>query len=223
MTEHSSLIEVTRTRTRNFLHLAKMSGETYNAGKEHNVSRQKRLRTFVAVSIPCPISLARLLRELGQFGHALRCQSPRGLHCTLRFLGDTSAETADPLAEAIAEAVADVRRFSVEITGLGAFPNPDRPNVVWAGLQAPTLDDLFERIDAVASEFGYPSESRPFRPHVTLARVKGRPPPKLHPLLQEHSDTAWGKVAIDSVELYKSTLTPAGAQYEVLARCELHK
>lgn len=187
------------------------------------MSDSAMLRTFVAVSAPCPAPLARLIKELGQLGRALKCASPRGLHCTLRFLGDTPAESVDGLGRAIAEAVEDFPRFPASMIGTGAFPNVDRPNVVWAGLEAAELVALQERIDEAVSKFGYASERRPFRPHVTLARVKRRPPPELRGLIQQHSETSWGEVPVDAVELFKSTLTPAGSLYEVLARCPLKR
>lgn len=175
-----------------------------------SMSESAMLRTFVAVSAPCPAPLARLIKELGQLGRALKCSSPRGLHCTLRFLGDTSAESVAGLGRAIADAVEDVPRFQANMIGTGAFPNVDRPNVVWAGLEAAELEALYERIDEAVSEFGYASERRPFHPHVTLARVKRRPPPELRTLIEQHADTSWGEIPIDAVELFKSTLTPAG-------------
>jgi RNA 2',3'-cyclic 3'-phosphodiesterase len=166
--------------------------------------------------------LARLLKELGGLGSAVKASAPRGLHCTLRFLGDTSPETAEQLGPAIAQAVADVPEFSAALIGIGAFPGPQRPNVIWAGLKADPLMTLFERIEAVAGSFGYRPEQKPFNAHVTLARVKNRPP-RLAELMQEHTETKWGTFEVTSVELFKSTLTPGGSRYEVLATAPLKR
>jgi 2'-5' RNA ligase len=181
----------------------------------------KLLRTFVAIATPCPPDLARVLRELGQFGSAVKASAPRGLHCTLRFLGDTAAETAARLGPAIAQAVADIPSFSAEMIGMGAFPNPQRPNVVWAGLRAVPLAALFEQVETVATNFGYSADRLPFKPHVTLARVKHQPPARLAELMQQHADTNWGAFDVTAVELFKSTLTPAGPRYDVLATARL--
>jgi 2'-5' RNA ligase len=181
------------------------------------------LRTFIACATPCPPGLARLLKELGGLGSAVKASSPRGLHCTLRFLGDTSPETAEQLGPAIAAAVAGVCSFSVELVGIGAFPDPQHPNVIWAGLPADPLTTLFERIENVAIEFGYRPEQRPFHPHVTLARVKHRPPPRLAELMQEHAGTRWGTFDVTSVELFQSTPTPSGSRYDVLTSAPLRR
>ena len=181
------------------------------------------LRTFVACATPCPPDLARLLKELGGLGSAVKASAPRGLHCTLKFLGDTAPETAAQLGPSLAAAVSDVSPFSVELVGIGAFPDAQRPNVIWAGLQADPLITLFERIEAVATGFGYRPEQRPFHPHVTLARVKHRPPPRLAELMQEHAGTKWGKFEVNGVELFKSTPTPSGSRYDVLATAPLRR
>jgi 2'-5' RNA ligase len=109
------------------------------------------------------------------------------------------------------------------LTGIGAFPNADRPTVIWAGLRATALEVVFQRVAAVATEFGYPPDRYPFRPHVTLARVKHRPPPQLAQIMQEHATTSWGTFDVVAVELFKSTLTPAGSRYEVLATAGLRR
>lgn len=186
-----------------------------------SMTAAKLLRTFVAVSSPCPAELARTLKELGNLGSAVRACTPRGLHCTLRFLGDTSPETAERLGPALAHAVDDVPAFSAELIGMGAFPAPERPNVIWAGLTAAPLTTLFERIDAVATDLGYAVDRLPFKPHVTLARVKQRPPARLAELLQQHAQTRWGSFDVTHVELFQSTLTPTGPRYDILATAPL--
>ena len=72
-------------------------------------------RTFVACSTPCPPGLARLLKELGGLGSAVKASAPRGLHCTLRFLGDTPPDTAERLARTMRARI--VRRTRARRTG----------------------------------------------------------------------------------------------------------
>ncbi len=123
----------------------------------------------------------------------------------------------------MAQAVADVPAFAAELIGIGAFPGPQRPNVIWAGLKADPLMTLFKRIETVATGFGYRPEQKPFNAHVTLARVKNRPPPRLAELMQEHTETRWGTFEVTGVELFKSTLTPGGSRYDVLATAPLKR
>lgn len=181
------------------------------------------LRTFIAITIPCPAPLARVLKELARLGSAVKPATPRGLHCTLRFLGDTSPETVEQFRPALAAAIPGVQRFSASIRGMGAFPDSRRPNVIWAGIESLELVQLQSTMEQLARQFGSVPENRAFHPHVTLARVKHRPPPRLAELLQEHATTEWGRVDVDAVEFFKSTLTPAGSQYEVLCRAPLRR
>lgn len=164
-----------------------------------------------------------MLKELGRLGSAVKASSPRGLHCTLKFLGPTAPATAAALGERLPTAVSDSAPLSVELRGIGAFPHFDRPSVVWAGLSSPELSDLQARVESLASEFGFAPEIRPFHPHVTLARVKHRPPPALQQLLSEHAATEWGRCEVASVELFQSTLTPGGSQYKVLSHASLNR
>ena len=178
-------------------------------------------RTFIAFSAPCPPTLARLLKELGQLGSPVKASSPRGLHCTLKFLGETSGETVARLGPALAAAVQGFPSFTVRLRGVGAFPDAGRPNVVWGGLAAPELAGLHQRIESLADEFGFVPDARPFHPHITLARIKHRPPPRLAQCLQDYAATDWGEFEVDAIELFQSTLTPAGSRYTVLARAPL--
>jgi len=181
------------------------------------------LRTFIAIATSCPPPLARVLKDLAQLGSAVKTSTPRGMHCTLRFLGDTAPETVEQLGPALTAAVAGVQRFSASLRGMGAFPDSRRPNVIWAGLESLELVQLQSTIEQLARQFGFVPETRAFHPHVTLARVKHRPPPRLAELLQEHATTEWGRVDVDAVEFFKSTLTRAGSQYEVLCRAPLRR
>jgi 2'-5' RNA ligase len=153
----------------------------------------------------------------------VKTSSPRGLHCTLRFLGDTAPETAASLGPAIARVVAEISAFSAELVGVGAFPNPQRPNVVWTGLSAPELLGLQQRLEELAVSFGYVPAGRPFQPHVTLARIKFRPPARLAELMREHSETSWGRFDVTEIELFQSTLMPSGSRYEILATAPLRR
>jgi RNA 2',3'-cyclic 3'-phosphodiesterase len=179
------------------------------------------IRTFIACAVPCPPPLAHLLKHLGQLGSAVKATGPRDLHCTLRFLGDASPELCTRLGPALAAIAGAAPKITGTLHGMGAFPNSDRPNVIWAGLVAPELAGLQQAIEMLAREFGFVPENRQYHPHVTLARVKRRPPPRLAELLQQNVETTWGTMEVTAVELFQSTLTPAGSRYDVLVRAEL--
>lgn len=136
-------------------------------------------------------------------------------HVTLNFLGWIEAH----LLERVTSAIDDVARFhapsDVSLSALGAFPNPRRARVLWAGLHddrglLPALArDLGERLQVA----GYEPEQRPYTAHVTLARFKT--PRSLDGLLPDLPPRP-GSFVIDRITLFRSRLSPSGARYEVV-------
>ncbi len=180
------------------------------------------IRTFVAVKISIPLALRPVLRSLATMSWPVVAVSPDNLHVTLKFLGDTPIESRDAIQNQIAESVIGQPPFVLRVAGLGAFPHVDRPSVIWAGLSdAEPLVSLALRLEAVLEPLGFARESRPFHPHLTLARVKGRPPRELFELLRQHANTDFGTVEIQSVEFVRSERERDGARYSTLAACRL--
>jgi 2'-5' RNA ligase len=95
------------------------------------------------------------------------------LHLTMKFLGDVDDEGAARLARA-ADAVASRHRpFEMTLGGVGAFPNFRRARVVWMGVAGDSrLELLHHDLEVACGEEGFEVEGRPFRPHITLARVR---------------------------------------------------
>jgi 2'-5' RNA ligase len=99
-----------------------------------------------------------------------------GLHFTLRFLGPTPEDRIEPTAAAVrAVAAAAAGPFDLELGGAGTFPPQGRPRALWIGIAegAERLGRLASELDAALVAVGWPSEPRPFRPHLTLARSDG--------------------------------------------------
>jgi RNA 2',3'-cyclic 3'-phosphodiesterase len=95
------------------------------------------------------------------------------LHLTLKFFGDADDARVAALVQAVDRVAARHRPFEMELAGVGAFPNFRRPGVVWMGVESePRLELLHHDVELAAAEAGYELEERPFRPHVTLARVR---------------------------------------------------
>lgn len=183
----------------------------------------RMIRAFVAVRVDCEPELRRVLRELNEMGRAVRAMPPDQLHVTLKFLGDVPFEQTAAIAEALIQAVREAPAFTSELHGLGTFPHLDRPTVVWVGYAEPyRIVDLAERIERVLGPLGFPSERRPYHPHVTLARVKNRPPDTLRTLIERHSATSFGPAGVESVVLYQSEPGKDGPRYTVLADADMH-
>lgn len=140
-------------------------------------SREKMVRSFIA--IPVPRSgievLERAVKRLdSEIGGQVRWVRPRGIHLTLKFMGDIPASTLERVLEALPQVTASFSPFEIAMSGLGVFPNPRHPRVLWAGLDGDlgTLSALQSAVDQAAEKLGLPKEDRLFSPHLTLGRVR---------------------------------------------------
>jgi 2'-5' RNA ligase len=180
------------------------------------------IRCFIAVKIPRLDPLRRVLKELSGMGRALKAVDPDNLHVTLKFLGDTDVDLVPKIAALVESAAATREPCVLTVSGIGVFPHAERPSVVWAGLiGAETLTALAGDLETGLEPHGFARESRPFVPHLTLARVKARPPESLRELLARHAKTVFGTAAIDHVELIRSEPGPDGSRYTVLSSSPL--
>jgi RNA 2',3'-cyclic 3'-phosphodiesterase len=95
------------------------------------------------------------------------------LHLTMKFLGDVHAEDVERLAVAAGGVAAGHRPFELTLGGVGAFPNFRRARVVWMGVESePRLELLHHDLELACRDAGFEVEGRPFRPHITLARIR---------------------------------------------------
>lgn len=145
---------------------------------------------------------------------------PEGIHLTLKFFGDMAAEDLQPISEVVSGQAAGMRPLHLNIKGLGVFPGIRRPRVLWLGVggEVARLINL-QRILAQGFETcGIKQEERPFRAHLTLARIKS---PQglsgLDKVLEEKEAESAGSFEAKGLILFKSDLTPKGAIYTVLA------
>ena len=126
-------------------------------------------RLFTGLEIPPDIALQLSLHRGGLAG--ARWLEPADYHITLRFLGDVDRHVALEAAEGLAETVR--APFTVTIDGLGSFGG-DKPHSVHAHVAAePGLMELQAEHERIMRRIGLPPETRRFRPHVTLGRLKG--------------------------------------------------
>jgi RNA 2',3'-cyclic 3'-phosphodiesterase len=187
-------------------------------------------RTFIAVAIPEPLGqkLTRLQTLLASEVPAARWSSTPPFHMTLAFLGDVADSDLDAVCRAVAEAASPFSPFELRLEGVGAFPNPSRPRVIWAGLTAPDLTPLLNLQKAIAKgvgKVGYRPDDQKFTPHTTLGRIKsdrrGPRPADLIEVLEPYRTWEGGSFTVSEVITFASTLTPEGPIYARLARAPL--
>lgn len=189
----------------------------------------RKLRAFIALKTPAvwDEKLAELQRDLrSKFGsNAFRWVKPEQIHITVRFFGWITLTEVNELAALLPPICSAHPPFTLNCEGLGAFPNMRRPRVLWAGLKGDIAkaDALQSKITSASSAFGAPPEDRPFKPHLTLARLKDPGRDKITDL--EHAigrgfqiDPPW---QVDQVLLMQSHLSPNGSTYEPLATFKL--
>jgi 2'-5' RNA ligase len=178
------------------------------------------MRLFVALDIPDHVraSLAALVLKLRAACPNARWARIEGLHVTLKFIGETSAEKAEAIKSALA-AVPSRSPTSIIFRGLGFFPNGRRPRVLWAGVEdGSELGALAAAVEAALDPLGIPREDREFSPHLTLARFDTpRGLEALHAVVEKSSPVEFGATTAQVFHLYQSVLKPGGAEYTRLA------
>lgn len=175
---------------------------------------KRPLRIFVAIFPPTEIqeTLLNTARGIVIEGN-VRWVRPENAHLTLKFLGDIEKEALQDVHTALGEVARRHTPFSVQFSGLGAFPSHERGRVLWAGVDrgSPELTSLARGIQDSFETLGFEREGRAYKPHATLGRARGRPV-KLPDNAEIHSPefTARG------LDLVESVLGEKGATYEKL-------
>ncbi len=184
------------------------------------------MRLFIALEFPEPIRKT-VASAIHQLAHAIADPQRRlhwvkdeQLHVTLKFLGETPERRLPALHQALQEAVRLHARFFIRLGGVGHFGG----RVIWLGVQEgkEPLAALAGSVDKFCSAAGFLPESRPFRPHVTLARSKINPGAiRLSALPSALTEVTAGPCPVTHVSLIQSTLAPSGALYQTLERIPL--
>jgi 2'-5' RNA ligase len=185
------------------------------------------IRAFIAVPLPDDLlaQFAALQRRLERQvpPRSVRWVRPEGIHLTLKFLGDTPSDKLPGIQAGLAAVARNAPACTFTVGGLGCFPNPHRPRVVWVGVQEPTgrLALLQDAVEEVVAPFGYPPEGRGFTPHLTLGRIQRRASrddaARVGEVVVASDVGILGEVAAERFALIRSVLKPTGAEYTTLA------
>ena len=183
---------------------------------------EKRVRSFIAIPVPAEglQALTATVKWLEpDLGRSVRWVRPEGIHLTLKFMGDIPAGIVENVLEALQPVAAQFSPFNLAISGLGVFPNLQRPRVLWAGVHGDleTLSNFQSAVDDAVGKLGLPKEQRAFSPHLTLGRVRRDVPDgQLWKIGQVMADgelsgaPAW---TADTVNLMRTELDPAGSRH----------
>ena len=172
------------------------------------------MRAFVAAEI----TGQDILNSIKNMQENLRIEARpvelQNMHFTLLFLG----EITEDMAKKVGDKLKSIRfdSFDISFEGVGAFPKPKFPRVVWIGVKngADQLVELARTVERELSPLGFKSDKE-FKPHITIFRIKN----KISDItddLARHSNEKFGSLKISEIKLKKSVLTPSGPIYSDL-------
>ncbi len=181
-----------------------------------------QLRLFIALETPGTVreALGRVLAELRRADADVRWEADQKLHATVKFLGDTPEARVEAVVTGLERAACSTGPLTITYKDLGFFPTPRLPRIIWAGINEPTgaLKGFHALSEASMRTLGYPEESRPFHPHVTLGRIRG---PRGIDALRARVETCTfdqPPITLHEVALIRSDLRPSGSVYTTLKR-----
>ena len=176
-----------------------------------------RVRTFLALPL-APLfhsDISTLLKEMKRIHPSVRWIDPDKVHITLHFFGSISELSVQEILTIVPPIASQTKPFKLFLEDMGAFPNLQRPRVIWIGVKGETeaLGNLQESLEEKLKEHGFPCEERDFKPHLTIGRIKegGR--------LLEALSTAFGPTdskILREIVLFKSDLTREGPRHEAI-------
>ena len=180
------------------------------------------MRCFLAIDLDERTrgDIAAIAEALQEDFPKLRWVKPDTYHITLRYLGEISEEQVSAIQDSIK---IPTHTFTLHFTNTGAFPNARRPSVLWIGTDAlPQLLACRETCETAARDIGLEPDTKPFHPHITLARArKNQRLGDVSSTLEQVSLDALDEFRADRVSLFKSTLTGNGPVYDIIAEFPL--
>lgn len=185
----------------------------------------EHVRLFVACEVPDEVkqAIGEIIETLrGRSGSAVRWIRPEGVHVTLKFLGEVPVKKLPAIKLAIQEAIVGHSPFELEFSNIGTFGGREGLRIMWVGIAGDVLrlEALVRAVNAALAVVGFEPERRPFRPHLTLGRVRD----EISTRQRAEIEVAVGKMDVPpsgwrttQVSLMRSRLTPQGAHYDVIA------
>lgn len=219
--------EAVRSSRMAFFCLVRFIDPIYYLYNMADLNKKEMIRTFIAIPLPDKLKrdVDKLIVGLKPLASGVSWVKAANLHFTLRFLGDIDSNTIPVLKKAIESQIGALSRFDINLSGLGCFPNMNRPRVVWvaAGGDIDKMKGLASGVEEACRQCGFGPADKPFAPHLTIGRVKF--PSGIDRLTEQLKTTSFETelFAIENVVIYKSDLTPRGPIYTSMGEIILNK
>jgi 2'-5' RNA ligase len=188
-------------------------------------------RVFVALLLDeaARRTVAAEVERLRPLSRAVAWVPPQNLHLTLKFLGEQPEPRLADVVAGMEGAAARTAPFALTLHGTGAFPGLDKPRVLWVGVAQGALEarTLQSRVEEELAARGFPRDSRPWHPHLTIGRVfderrwRRDSGPALREALTLAGSKPYGTLPVTRLSLMRSDLSPGGARYTELRAVSL--
>ncbi len=184
------------------------------------------MRVFIAVELSEPIrtTIVQIQDKLKGTEDKIKWVDSSLIHLTLKFLGEIKKERLEAVIEVTQKIAQKFSPFLMEVKGVGAFPTPSSPRVIWLGVGrgSTILQELASELENDLAKSGFSKEKRKWSPHLTLGRVKSLVEPrKLSGLISKEKEIVAGEMEVRGISVIESRLTPTGPIYTVLERIKL--
>ncbi len=185
------------------------------------------MRLFIALEIERSVlqGLTPVFDMLSRHPLFLKAVPIDNCHVTLKFFGECRAGPSSDIVREFTSIKLPEGPIPYRLRGLGAYPNLARASVLWCGVETDgnALRDLNEAVELFAGRFGFPRETRSFKPHLTLARVrKGmKLTSQVAGYFRDSQEKEFALSSFTRLSLFSSSLTSRGPIYQVLAQSSL--
>lgn len=183
-------------------------------------------RLFIALPVDDGESIKSLAGVLDYFNKKsfLKVVPADNFHLTIKFFGEIESDLSDLIIKKF-KSLHKLKKISYTIQGLGAFPSPENPAVIWAGLKCEKnpINEIIDSVEDIASQCGFSAETRKFVPHLTLARIKRDKcsDMEFQRYLKSGRGTVFTSSVFNELALFESVLKPSGAEYKKVAVIQL--
>lgn len=180
-------------------------------------------RGFISADLEAVAVLRGIHNDMNSVGPGLKPVEPSIVHITLKFLGDTGEEKVQGIVASMRDAVSGIAPFRITLRGAGVFPPRGPARIIWIGIEnGELLATMAARLEDDLVKFGFAKESRPFKSHLTVARVKDiSASANAMAVAQKYRDHKFGDFEVRTIRLKKSVLTPRGPIYSTVEEVSL--